>query len=340
MKHKTTLWLLSTCVVAGIAGPVNADDAGTVIFARGAVSAERQPSVPLAKGDAVLDNDTVATGDASRAQLLLTDGTKIAIRPNSRFRFDEYIFAGQQTGDPDNPVVSTSDDRSVATLIKGGFRTITGAIGKENRDDYEVRTPVGVLGIRGTDYSAVFCNADCTFVPGVNANAPIADGLYLGVTEGEIVFRNEIADINLQAGQFAFIPLTDRVPVRLEAPPPVLVSDDELRMDDEGQSSGQQGSAVDARGNPLAGFDSKLGARRFPATGDPNTGGPIPSPDEESTVPLQPINAIDADGSIIDLTPGDVPGQQQPGQPGRGSDQPNEPQARSESSGSTVFASL
>ena len=54
----------------------------------------------------------------------------------------------------------------------------------EDEQAYEVRTPVGVLGIRGTDYSAVFCNGDCTWVPGFNPNAPIEDGLYLGVTDG------------------------------------------------------------------------------------------------------------------------------------------------------------
>ena len=71
-----------------------AADAGTVLFARGEVTAEREPPVPLAKGDSVLDDDTVATGDASRAQLLLLDGAKIAIRPNSRLRIDEYVFQG------------------------------------------------------------------------------------------------------------------------------------------------------------------------------------------------------------------------------------------------------
>jgi hypothetical protein len=40
-------------------------------------------------------------------------------------------------------------------LIEGGFRTITGAIAKQNPGDYQVNTPVATIGVRGTDYAAV-----------------------------------------------------------------------------------------------------------------------------------------------------------------------------------------
>jgi len=309
MDTEMRKWTILAAIVALIvfADVAVADDAGSVIFARGAVTAERQPPVPLAKGDIVQDNDTVTTGDASRAQLQLTDGAKIAIRPNSRLRIDEYIFAGRETGDPDNPVVSTSGDRSVATLIKGGFRTITGAIGKENEEDYEVRTPVGVLGIRGTDYSAVFCNADCNFVPGVNPNAPIEDGLYLGVTDGAIFFRNENADIELQAGEYAFIPLADRVPVRMDAPPPVLIDDNDLRFDADGALAGQKPQPGADDGSSLLGFDSKLGTRRAPDSSKPSPGSLDDVPEDGSPIPAQSVIGTDADGSPIDITPGNTP---------------------------------
>lgn len=296
---------LSRCfiVVTMLAGANSllAAEAGSVLFARGDVTAERQPAVALAKGDAVLDNDTIATGDASRAQLLLNDGAKIALRPNSRLRIDEYVFAGAT--DASGDVITTSGDRSVSTLIKGGFRTITGAIGKDDREAYEVRTAVGVLGIRGTDYSAVFCNADCDWVPGYNPNAPIEDGLYLGVTDGAILFRNEVADLELQAGQYAFIPLADRTPGRVDAPPPVLLDDNDLRFDANEQAAQE---ARDASGEgTLSGFDARLGTRRAPQQGAPE--GRDGEPAQEFSAPEQPINAIDADGQTIDLTPGNQP---------------------------------
>lgn len=298
MKPFLTCSLLVLCCPAVAA----AADAGSVLFATGDVMAERQPAVALGKGDAILDNDVIATGDASRAQLRLLDGAKIAIRPNSRLRIDEYVFAGtrdQDTGE----VVATSGDRSVTTLIKGGLRTITGAIGKEDEAAYEVRTAVGVLGIRGTEYSAVFCNGDCDWVPGLNPNNPIADGLYLGVTEGSIFFRNENGDLELDAGEYAFIPLVGRVPAPLENAPPVLLDANDLQLD-ANNFAAQPGRDNAAQ---ATGFDSRLGTRRAaePASSKPDDDNSSTDPNDRA--PEQPVNATDESGNSVDLTPGTVP---------------------------------
>ena len=140
-----------------------AQDAGSVTFATGDVTAERQPATPLAKGDTVLAGDAIITGAASRAQLLMSDNAKIAIRPDSRIVIDEYAYAAAA---PAGSAVSATDDSSVISLIKGGFRSITGAIGKDNPQNYEVRTAVGVLGIRGTNFAVLLCG-DCDQAPGV-----------------------------------------------------------------------------------------------------------------------------------------------------------------------------
>lgn len=301
--NRTTIytWVAGSLLYA-ISGNAFAADAGTVLFATGDVTAERESAVTLTKGDKVLDNDIVATGDAARAQLLLLDGAKVAIRPNSRLRIDEFVFQGASSN-ASTPVVSTSGDRSVATLIKGGLRTITGAIGKQDESAYEVRTPVGVLGIRGTEYSAVFCNADCDWVPGVNPNAPIQDGLYLGVTEGSIFFRNENGDIELQAGEYAFIPLVGRVPVPLATPPPVLLDDNDLRFDADNVVA----RPGDSNNASLSGFDSNLGTRRSVDADSNKPEEPDSSSDPNSSVPAQPVNATDEAGNSIDLTPGAAP---------------------------------
>ena len=131
-----------------------AQDAGSVSFASGDVTAERQPATKLAKGDTVFATDAIITGAASRAQLVMSDGAKIAMRPDSRIVIDEYVYAAAtSTGS----AVSTTDDSSVISLVKGGFRSITGAIGKDNPQNYEVRTAVGVLGIRGTNFAVLLC---------------------------------------------------------------------------------------------------------------------------------------------------------------------------------------
>lgn len=293
------LTLTASTVAAG-------DEAGSVIFAKGDVTAERQPPAALAKGDAVLDDDEIATGNNSRAQLLMIDGAKIAIRPDSRLRIEEYAYTPAAAGG----TVSANDDKTVMNLVKGGFRTITGAIGKEADDEYEVRTAVGVLGIRGTDYTAVFCNGDCTWVPGVPAASPIADGLYLGVTDGTIVFRTSTRTIELTAGEYAFIPLDDPQPQRLDSAPSVLLDDNDLRFDDNrGSTSGKPD-----RGSEATGFNATLGTRRAPDSSAPgqDDGSAKPGADDDGgEAPPRPTIGIDSDGLPVDLTPGETPQQPQ-----------------------------
>jgi hypothetical protein len=296
MKLRIPLLITAALLAPGLA---LATDAGTVLFATGSVAADREPVVNLAKGDAILDNDTISTGDASRAQLLMLDGAKIAIRPNSQLRIDEYTYVD----DDSQAVLSTSQDKSVMSLVKGGFRTITGAIGKENKEDYEVRTPVGVLGIRGTDFALLFCRADCNWAPGIRPGAPVEDGLYIGVTEGAVVFRNQAGDIVVMAGEYAFIPLATRVPERLDAPPPVLIDDNDLRFDADG-SSLQPGTGKEG---PRTGFDKMLGVRRSPDTDSTDPQSTNPEDGSNDDTPEQPIIGVDPDGTPVDLTPGDIP---------------------------------
>jgi len=281
-----------------------AAEAGSVIFARGSVTAEREPPIALAKGDAVLEQDTIATGTASRAQLLMLDGAKIAVRPESRLVIEEYAYQA-----PAAATVTTRDDKSVMNLVKGGFRTITGAIGKEDPSAYEVRTPVGVLGIRGTDYSAVFCRGDCAWAPGVTPGAPVEDGLYLGVVEGTIWFRTPAETIEVAAGGYAFIPLATQRPEMLDTPPPVLLDDNDLRFQ-AGQAGSRPGDSGREPSAEAPGFDSALGTRRgAPATSSPQAGDGEEPADESgtSTPPAQPQIAIDPDGNPIDITPGGTP---------------------------------
>ena len=194
-----------------------ANEAGKVIFAKGPVSAEREPPVPLSKGDAVLAADTVVTGEAARAQLLMLDGAKVAIRPNSRLLIEEFLFPSGEVAEEGKPVATVSGDRAVYRLIKGGFRSITGAIGKNEKDEYEVRTPVGTLGIRGTDYSVLLCQSDCESTTDAGGSS-LQDGLHVSVASGVVVFSNEFGAIDITAGNTIVIPLADRRPQRVGAP--------------------------------------------------------------------------------------------------------------------------
>lgn len=294
--------LIAIALLVSFAQAASGQEAGSVLFARGDVTAERQPPEAIAKGDAVLASDTVVTGAASRAQLLMIDGAKIALRPNTRLAILEYEYSPPATA-----TVSGNDDTGVMELVKGGFRTITGAIGKEADDEYEVRTAVGVLGIRGTDYTAVFCNGDC--------NPPVADGLYLYVNDGSISFTTPVETIVLASGDYAFIPLHTPEPQRLDEPPAILLDDNDLRFEPgTSGASGQRpdGSADDGSqaGSGATGFNAMLGTRRVPSTSSAQRAEFDTGEDDDSSTneaPKQPTIATDPDGTPVDITPGEQP---------------------------------
>ena len=97
----------------------------------------------LQKGDDVRQGETIATGDNSRVYLRFVDGQQMALRPQSQMKIDEYSFAPGQAG----------GERAVLNMLKGGFRAITGLIGKARREDYQIRTSTATVGIRGTEIS-------------------------------------------------------------------------------------------------------------------------------------------------------------------------------------------
>ena len=198
--------------------------AGKALFVSGSVTLEGRATRQLKAGDAVNLGDVVVTGERSRAQLLMADGARIALRAGSRFRIDELALPSS-VQQPALAVAVASSGKSVGTLLKGGFSTRDGAIGKNNPSAYEMRTPIGTLGIRGTYYTAVFCRGDCADAPGLPAGQPIPDGLYLAVDEGTITFNGRGLSLTLTAPRFEFIPLDTSDPQQLFDPPAFLRND-------------------------------------------------------------------------------------------------------------------
>jgi hypothetical protein len=93
------------------------------------------------------------TAKDSYAQVKMNDGTQMTLRPNSNLRIDAFQFK------QDAP----KDDNVVLRLLKGGFRTVTGLIGKRsNPDAYKLRAGTATIGIRGTDFTSRLCaTKDC-----------------------------------------------------------------------------------------------------------------------------------------------------------------------------------
>ena len=123
-----------------------ADNAGMVVASRGEVIAMANGgSRELKQGDFIYVNDEVITSNRSFAVVQFVDGAKVTVRPDSVMIVETYLYNGDE------------NDAATLGLVSGGLRVITGAMAKSNPENYKVRTPVALMGVRGTEFSVMLC---------------------------------------------------------------------------------------------------------------------------------------------------------------------------------------
>jgi hypothetical protein len=115
--------------------------AGRVEFAFGGASVTGADgrTRPATRG-AELDNGDVVRTTDGRVQIRMTDGSYISLQPNSEWGIKNYRFEGRTDG----------SESAIYSLVKGAMRTVTGLVGRVNRNRYQVGTPTATVGIRGT----------------------------------------------------------------------------------------------------------------------------------------------------------------------------------------------
>ncbi len=149
---KKILWSLILLVVATSA---YADASGKIGYMSGALVAQRPDGTVkvMAPKAEVAEGDLLVTAKDSYAQVVMNDGTKMTMRPNSNLKIESYKFKAD----------APQADAAVFRLLKGGFRTVTGLIGKRgNKDAYQLRAATATIGIRGTDFTSRLCaTKDC-----------------------------------------------------------------------------------------------------------------------------------------------------------------------------------
>ena len=121
-----------------------ADIAGRIIMARGDVQAINDEGVirQLKRRDSIYNHEVIKTGKESKVQIRFIDNALLALKAESELNIKAYIYSA--TDEKDNQVLME--------LVAGGFRTLTGKIGKGNKAAYKIDTPVASIGIRGTLY--------------------------------------------------------------------------------------------------------------------------------------------------------------------------------------------
>jgi hypothetical protein len=227
------LLALSAPAIAGTATPAANV---TLVTGRATASATAGGIRPLAKGDAVYSGEIVHSSANSYVDLKFSDGGYFLLRPNSRFQVVDFAnHSGTieaPTPPPETPptpapaqspavtpttaplLAKTQDTQSGASraffsLLKGGFRSISGLIGKINHDEYQVSTPVATIGIRGTDYLVVICDATCATDPQIVAVLPPGvnplGGIVSTVYAHSIVVTDAGGTVTLLEGQYLLV---------------------------------------------------------------------------------------------------------------------------------------
>jgi ferric-dicitrate binding protein FerR (iron transport regulator) len=143
MRH--TLFALGVfCAAVGLFPAIAAAQSGEARI--GAAAAVRNQVMgarasgqeqPLATGNPVYQNQTISTGANSVAQLLFTDQTTLSIGQRSQVTLDRYVY------DPGR----ASGGGATVSMARGAMRFVSGSQDPRN---YEVRTPVATIGVRGT----------------------------------------------------------------------------------------------------------------------------------------------------------------------------------------------
>src|SRR5215469_1820568 len=93
----------------------------------------------LAPGSELHASETVRTGDAGKADLVFIDRTNLTVGPTSEVVLDQFVY---------DPVGSKG--KVVLQTTRGAFRFVTGT---QDHSAYQINTPYGSLGVRGTAFN-------------------------------------------------------------------------------------------------------------------------------------------------------------------------------------------
>ncbi|MDP2144163.1 MAG: FecR family protein [Gallionella sp.] len=201
-KFLATLGLVAACWMAASASAY-AGVAGHIQFVSGNVQiiSPTGQTRMAQKGDAVNEGDTLTSASRSTAQIKMQDGGFFAVRPETRMKIDKFAFSGKVDG----------SERGFFSLVKGGFRAVSGLIGRVNKQNYKVTTPSATIGIRGTDYEVVVAEekvnlamADLSWmISQTDAPPPVGLTIFSAVivNGGMIQMKTNLGEVLLKPGQ-------------------------------------------------------------------------------------------------------------------------------------------
>lgn len=295
MKNLVTVLTTSLICLLLSVPSFAADIAGRVIMAKGQVSAIDAEGVEraLKRRDKVFNTDTIKTGNNGQIQVRFIDKALLAIKPNSTMVIEAYQFKDE---------AQQKDDKVLMKLVEGGFRTLSGTIGKGNKAAYEVKTPVASIGIRGTHYEVELVNSE----------------MFLAVWDGAVdLFVDGQSPVGFGSSEdFMFGSVSPKGGVKQLLSAPEIFSKKEGGSEGSDSSEGESDSSSDEGesdegseedSSEESGNESKDGSEENKAaeadnkdTGSETSNPPAEAPKNESPAPS--VNPVDNDEKISKLS--------------------------------------
>ncbi|MBF0193376.1 MAG: FecR domain-containing protein [Magnetococcales bacterium] len=143
----------------------------------------------LMKGSEIKSGESVHTQSDGVIQMRFSDGGIIAVYGDSQFNINEYRFFD----DVDKP------NRAWFGFQQGMIRSITGKIGKIQKQNFLIKTPLATIGIRGTEFLAEMK------VKRSNQNTD-STGLTISVIRGAISLDNQAGHLTVFEGRNGYVP--------------------------------------------------------------------------------------------------------------------------------------
>lgn len=188
--------LLLAALFLACMGTAFAAPAGEITHLSGILSVKRADGAAkiLAVKSQVDEGDTLTTEKDTYARIKFIDGAEVVLRPDSQFKVESYRYEEAKP----------AGDNIFVSLLKGGLRSVTGLVGKRNKEKIAYQTPTATIGIRGTHFGALFCKGDCGSLRNAGGD-PLNDGLHLDVAAGIISATNAAGTLDIGTGQFAYV---------------------------------------------------------------------------------------------------------------------------------------
>ncbi|HQQ64145.1 MAG TPA: FecR family protein [Pseudomonadales bacterium] len=186
----TKIFAAALLVITALAAQASNNSAAVVLATNGTVTIQRGgAALPATRKSTLVEHDEIHTGDNARAQLRFADGTVTTLGANTIFVIKTYQWKSDNKQEAD----------AGFQLVQGAFRTVTGHILDAQGSRFNVTTPVGVIGIRGTDFWGGYLDGD-------NVDVLLIDGKHavtISNKSGTVILNKPGEGTTLRADQGA-----------------------------------------------------------------------------------------------------------------------------------------